>query len=144
MVKLKWCQKTVGAGSLPTPANGDSVFRVAQVDARHRSSNAYPFTIARPTSCRAVRNRCWEEGGTLMTTPQVVRRAQIEGVFTGFNDDMLFKLTDGTYWLQSEYRLCVHYAYRPMIDIIEHRGGLQLGLSRHSGTRAGAPDLFRR
>lgn len=54
--------------------------------------------------------------------PQTIRRAQIDGAFTGFAGDTLFKLTDGTYWLQAEYKYWYHYAYRPRVEILNDGG----------------------
>jgi hypothetical protein len=59
----------------------------------------------------------------------VIRRAQLNGAFRGFNRDMLFSLTDHSYWLQTEYKYWYHYAYRPMIEIFETRGETYLKLA---------------
>jgi hypothetical protein len=60
---------------------------------------------------------------------RVIRQSQIDDEFVGFDEDMLFKLTDGTYWLQSEYRYWYHYAYRPAVEILEHSGRYFLRLA---------------
>lgn len=52
----------------------------------------------------------------------------INGTFIGFNSDMLFGLTDGTYWLQAEYKFWYHYAYRPEVEIVEEGGGIFIRL----------------
>jgi len=44
---------------------------------------------------------------------EIIHRATFDGSFTRFDSDMLFKLTDGTYWLQAEYEYWYHYAYYP-------------------------------
>jgi hypothetical protein len=49
---------------------------------------------------------------------RIVVRTQINGAFYGFNQDMLFRLRNGTYWLQDEYRYWYHYAYLPEVEII--------------------------
>ena len=52
----------------------------------------------------------------------IVCRAYIEGEFTGFDGDALFLLSDGTYWLQAEYKYWYHYAYRPLIEVYRSAG----------------------
>ncbi|WP_226035409.1 hypothetical protein [Aquibacillus saliphilus] len=45
--------------------------------------------------------------------------SQIDGTFYGWSGDTLFKLTNGQYWVQSNYAYNYHYAYRPHVQIIE-------------------------
>jgi hypothetical protein len=52
--------------------------------------------------------------------------SQIYGVFTGWHQDALFKLTDGQYWLQDEYKYCYHYHYRPMVVITRTAAGYEM------------------
>lgn len=63
-----------------------------------------------------------------MRALRVVHRGQIEDEFEGFDEDMVFELTDGTFWRQAEYRYWYHYAYRPQVCIAQGNGGLYLGL----------------
>ncbi len=58
-----------------------------------------------------------------------MRRAQIDGTFYRFNRDALFKLTDGTFWLQDEYKYWYHYAYRPQVEILRDGGRFVLRLA---------------
>lgn len=53
-----------------------------------------------------------------MTAQRVLLTAQIEDEFEGFDDGMLFQLTNGTWWIQDEYKYWYHYAYRPQIQLI--------------------------
>jgi hypothetical protein len=53
---------------------------------------------------------------------EIVKRAHIDGNFEGFDDEILFKLTDGTYWIQDEHKHWYHYAYCPEAKILK-RGG---------------------
>jgi len=53
---------------------------------------------------------------------QVIRRAQTVGAFYGFDGDALFRLTDGSLWVQSHYKYWYHYAYRPTVEILSERG----------------------
>jgi hypothetical protein len=52
---------------------------------------------------------------------QVVKVTNIEGEFEGLNEDVLFKMSDGTAWLQDEYRYWYHYAYSPKVVILKNR-----------------------
>jgi len=49
-------------------------------------------------------------------------RSQIEGTFSGFNGDAVFKLTNGQIWQQSKYKYRYHYAYRPRVTISKING----------------------
>jgi hypothetical protein len=61
-------------------------------------------------------------------------QSQISGAFYGFNSDMLFKLTNGTYWLQTAYKYWYYYAYMPQIEIFQEGSlyFLRLGGSNQS------------
>jgi hypothetical protein len=56
------------------------------------------------------------------TMDGIIHRAQVKGAFQGFNQDALFSCTDGSHWLQTEYKYWYHYAYRPMVEIFLDRG----------------------
>ncbi len=43
------------------------------------------------------------------------RVLQIENEFESFDENRLFELTDGTLWIQDEYKYAYHYAYRPQV-----------------------------
>lgn len=62
----------------------------------------------------------------------VVRRSQIDGDFEGFDDEVLFKLMDGTYWVQDEYKYWYHYAYCPEALILQRGGRLYIQVNRQS------------
>ncbi len=53
-----------------------------------------------------------------MSDYQLIKSAQIDDEFEGFDDEMLFALSDGTYWIQDEYKYWYHYAYRPRVNIL--------------------------
>jgi hypothetical protein len=63
-------------------------------------------------------------------------QGQIDGTFTGFDGDALFKLTDGTYWLQAEYKYWYHYAYCPRVELFREHGAIRLRLSGQSDSVA--------
>jgi hypothetical protein len=59
----------------------------------------------------------------------VVLRGQIDGEFEGFDDEKLFKLMDGSYWLQAEYKYWYHYEYMPRVEIVRASGALYLRIA---------------
>jgi hypothetical protein len=52
---------------------------------------------------------------------QVVKITNLDGEFEGFNEDVLFKMSDGSAWLQNEYVYWYHYAYAPKAVILKKR-----------------------
>lgn len=48
---------------------------------------------------------------------QLVVNSQIDGTFDGFNDNRLFPLKNGQYWIQDRYQYWYHYSYCPNIKI---------------------------
>lgn len=53
---------------------------------------------------------------------KVIYQGQLFDEFEGFNEDQLFKMSNGTYWIQAHYRYWYHYAYRPNVAIFEENG----------------------
>lgn len=64
----------------------------------------------------------------MTATGEIILRSQISGAFYGFKSDALFKLTNGTYWLQTKYKYWYHYAYMPQVEIIRDGGSYFLRL----------------
>jgi hypothetical protein len=60
---------------------------------------------------------------------EIIHRAQLKGAFQGFNQDALFSLTNGSHWLQAEYKYWYQYVYRPMVEIFLDRGQACLRLA---------------
>ena len=52
--------------------------------------------------------------------------------FEGFNDNMVFKMSNGTYWIQTSYEYWYHYAYRPKATITFENGRYMLSVCDHS------------
>lgn len=50
---------------------------------------------------------------------RIVYRGQIDDEFEGFDDEQIFKMSNGTYWIQARYKYWYHYAYRPKAIITE-------------------------
>ena len=47
----------------------------------------------------------------------LIKKGQIEDDFEGFDDEMTFELTDGTFYYQKNYKYSYHYSYRPTVGI---------------------------
>lgn len=50
---------------------------------------------------------------------RIIYKGTIDGEFNGFNDYVLFKLANGTYWIQAEYKYWYHYEYNPDVVIFQ-------------------------
>ena len=48
---------------------------------------------------------------------QTITHTNVSGEFHGWSGNTLFKLTDGSYWLQADYAYWYHYAYNPEVII---------------------------
>lgn len=57
---------------------------------------------------------------------KIILRSQIDGDFEGFDDEVLFKLRDGSYWVQDEYKYWYHYSYCPETLILQNNGRLYI------------------
>jgi hypothetical protein len=53
---------------------------------------------------------------------QLVVESKIDDDFEGFDDEMLFSLFNGQYWIQKTYKYWYHYAYMPNIKIYALKG----------------------
>lgn len=63
-----------------------------------------------------------------------VLRSDIDGEFEGFEDEVLFKLIDGTYWVQDEYKYWYHYAFCPEALILRDGDRLYIQVDGQSET----------
>ena len=61
-----------------------------------------------------------------MSSYEVIKITKIDGEFEGFDDEVLFKLVDGTYLIQDQYKYWYHYAYCPQVNILKSGGQLYL------------------
>lgn len=71
-----------------------------------------------------------------MTNETVVLTTTIDGEFEGFDGETLFALSDGSYWVQNEYKYWYHYAYCPRIQIIDSSGRYLIRVDGQSETVA--------
>lgn len=53
---------------------------------------------------------------------QIIYQGKIYSDFEGFNQDVIFKMSNGTYWVQAKYKYWYHYAYRPEAVITQEDG----------------------
>jgi hypothetical protein len=60
---------------------------------------------------------------------RVVYQGKIDGDFDGFDDEVLFKMKNGTYWLQTQYKYWYHYAFSPDATITEENGQYLLAVA---------------
>jgi|SRR3989339_111894 len=63
-----------------------------------------------------------------MPNQKVIFESQVDGEFSGFNEMQFFKLSNGTYWLQDEYKYLYYYFYCPRVSIVESQGTLFLNV----------------
>jgi len=63
---------------------------------------------------------------------RVIYQGKIDTGFEGFNDNVIFKMANGAYWIQTQYHYWYHYAYRPDALITEENGRNMLTVAGHS------------
>lgn len=65
-------------------------------------------------------------GNTVQSQSAGVVESQIDGEFSGWDGETLFKLTNGQIWQQSSYAYTYSYKYRPNVIIFSSGGGFKL------------------
>lgn len=73
---------------------------------------------------------------------QMVYQGKIDGEFLGFHDDALFKMRNGSYWIQSRYKYWYHYAYCPDVTITQENGDYVLTVAGNSASVRRLSDVF--
>ncbi len=63
---------------------------------------------------------------------EVVYDGKIDGEFNGFNNEVLFKMKNGTYWVQAQYQYWYHYAYCPNVIINNDNGKYIIIVAGHA------------
>jgi hypothetical protein len=58
----------------------------------------------------------------IVTNGKLVVDSRIDDDFEGFDDEMLFALANGQYWIQEEYKYWYHYSYMPRVKIYAYKG----------------------
>jgi len=64
--------------------------------------------------------------------PTVLYQGKIDGEFEGFDDEAVFKMMNGTYWIQARYEYWYHYAYCPDAILTEEKGHYNLTVADRS------------
>lgn len=59
---------------------------------------------------------------------KIVVQSQIDDDFKGFDDEVLFSLYNGQYWIQKNYKYWYHYAYMPRVTIYFLNGSYLLNV----------------
>jgi len=65
---------------------------------------------------------------------EVIIKSQIDGDFEGFDDQVLFKLMDGSCWVQDEYKYWYYYSYCPDVKILQKAGIFYIQVDGQSET----------
>lgn len=56
----------------------------------------------------------------LISKGKPVIKSRIDGDFEGFDDENIFPLSNGQYWIQKNYKYWYYYSYMANITIYEH------------------------
>jgi len=56
----------------------------------------------------------------------VLIESSIDGEFSGFEGERVFKLLNGQVWQQTEFHIHIHYAYFPRVMIYMGNGGMMM------------------
>ena len=63
---------------------------------------------------------------------RIVYKGRIDGEFEGFDDEALFRMMDGSYWIQAQYKYWYHYTFNPEAIITEEHGQYILTVAENS------------
>lgn len=63
---------------------------------------------------------------------RIIYEGRIDGEFEGFDDEVIFKLANGTHWIQDQYKYWYNYAYNPEATITEEGGRYILSVAGNS------------
>ena len=95
-----------------------------------RNGDVYKLIVEgfdEPLICRKV--NASGRGGRYSAFPLVqdsVIESQIDGEFSGWNGETIFKLRNGQIWQQSSYAYTYHYAYAPKVVIYQSSAGYKM------------------
>lgn len=56
----------------------------------------------------------------LISNGRIIENSRIDGDLEGFDDENLFPLVNGHYWIQKEYKYWYHYSYMANITIYQY------------------------
>lgn len=115
-----WCLAHPNGGTLVT-AQGTVNFSKARRDQQLQTSLAM-------LSSRQVKTM--PQGAQVHAAPVRggggVLQTSIDGEFSGFEHEKLFKLMNGQVWQQSEFFIHLHYAYGPRVMLYQEAGGTMM------------------
>ena len=107
--------------------SGDTLFRLENGQYWQQSRYAYRYHYAyRPgATVRQVSHSFFLQvdgmGEELEVVPANVLESRIDGEFTGWSGETIFRLQNGQVWQQSSYAYRYKYAYSPRVVIINGR-----------------------
>lgn len=73
---------------------------------------------------------------------RVVYDGHIDGDFEGFDDEVLFKMGNGSHWLQAQFMYWYFYAYSPAATVLEENGRCILKVAGNSVPVARVTDVI--
>ena len=66
------------------------------------------------------------KSNTRQTPSAEIIESQIDGEFSGWDGETIFKLTNGQIWQQAEYAYTYNYKYQPKVLIFRTTGGYEM------------------
>jgi len=85
--------------------------------ARSDEQTSSPPAVTRPSSPLG-------SGGARASSCNPAIETHIDGDFNGWDDDVIYKMDDGSIWQQSNYHYHYHYTYRPSVTIYPTGSGV--------------------
>jgi len=68
----------------------------------------------------------------IRTKGKIITKSQIDDDFEGFDDEVLFQLYNGEFWIQKNYKYWYHYAYMPHVTIYLYNGEFYITIDGQS------------
>jgi hypothetical protein len=103
------------------------------VHALRPAASAPPDNSSRPAARRGAQSSRPPE-----PQPAEVIDSRIDGEFTGWDGETIFRLTNGQIWQQAAYSYTYHYAFMPKVLIFEAGGDYRMqveGIQQHIAVR---------
>jgi hypothetical protein len=67
-------------------------------------------------------------------SPEPIVQSKIDGAFTGWDGDSVYKLLNGQWWHQTEYKYIYDYAFNPNIEIFRTARGYEMKVEGVQGS----------
>ena len=84
-------------------------------------------------SCQLQQQQTTQPVGASSASSQQAISSNIDGEFTGWDGETLYKLTNGQYWQQSSYYYYYYYAYGPKVIVYASNGSYKMHVEGSSG-----------